>query len=71
MAVVHEDCGSLDVWPSLRASTQALLIGSSLEDATESLLNNWAVSHTKGGIFESKELARAKDLEQVAVVLCA
>ena len=47
MAVVHKDRGSLDVWPSLRASTQVLLIGSPLEDATESLLNDWAVCHTK------------------------
>eukprot|EP00959_Pyramimonas_sp_CCMP1952_P271958 5686173-Pyramimonas_sp.AAC.1 len=64
MAVVHEDRGRLDVWPSLRASTQALLIGSPLEDAAESLLNKWAGSHTKGGISESKEFARAKDPEQ-------
>eukprot|EP00959_Pyramimonas_sp_CCMP1952_P435355 9116199-Pyramimonas_sp.AAC.1 len=71
MAVVHKDRGSFDVWPSLRASTQALLIGGPLEDAAESLLNNWAVSHTKRGISEAKELARAKDPEQVPMVLRA
>eukprot|EP00976_Prorocentrum_cordatum_P008589 171541-Prorocentrum_minimum.AAC.1 len=52
-------------------SPKALLIGSPLEDAAESLLNNWAVSHTKRGISEAKEIARAKDPEQVAMVLRA
>eukprot|EP00976_Prorocentrum_cordatum_P050695 1023343-Prorocentrum_minimum.AAC.1 len=39
VAIVHEDCNGLHVWPSLLAAPRAFLVRGSLQDGAETLLN--------------------------------
>eukprot|EP00959_Pyramimonas_sp_CCMP1952_P183561 3838069-Pyramimonas_sp.AAC.1 len=61
MPIVHEHCRRADVRPALQATPLALVVGGSLQDAAETLLDDRAVSDAERGVSEAIKLACAKD----------